>query len=222
MSEKTLTYYDNFLDVGLINQINDYRDEIEGMPVWRTSSDWSPAIRRSTIPIPILELPDKFTSVIHKQLKETLGQTVWTSKNPASRSMLYVYPPGSYIAWHDDAQYEFASILCINSVWNMNWGGLHLYEDLEGLGIRAEVPTFNRCLINAGGVPHGVSIIAPDAPPRLVIITFGSQISSDKESAKRNEEAKIWREKYNVDYDCKVGVNDLLNQYLNKNIVILK
>jgi len=210
--KKTLTYYDDFLDVDLIHQINNYKDEIASKPVWRTSNDWIPTIRRSTTPIPILELPDKFTSIIHKQLKETLGQTLWTSKDSASQSLLYLYPPGSYIGWHDDCKYEFASILCINPVWNLNWGGLHLYEDIEGLGIRAEVPTFNRCLINAGGVPHGVSIIAPDAPPRCVIITFGPQISSDKELAKRNEEAKIWRKKYNVDYDWKIEAPDLFNQ----------
>ena len=212
MTKKTLTYYDDFLDVDLIHQINNYKDEIASKPVWRTSNDWIPTIRRSTTPIPILELPDKFTSIIHKQLKETLGQTLWTSKDSASQSLLYLYPPGSYIGWHDDCKYEFTSMLCINPVWNLNWGGLHLYEDIEGLGIRAEVPTFNRCLINAGGVPHGISIIAPDAPPRCVIITFGSEISSDKELAKRNEEAKIWREKYNVDYEWKVEASDLFNQ----------
>ena len=212
MTKKTLTYYDDFLDVDLIHQINNYTDEIASKPVWRTSNDWIPIIRRSTTPIPILELPDKFTSIIHKQLKETLGQTLWTSKDSASQSLLYLYPPGSYIGWHDDCKYEFASILCINPVWNLNWGGLHLYEDIEGLGIRAEVPTFNRCLINAGGVPHGVSIIAPDAPPRCVIITFGPQISSDKELAKRNKEAKIWRKKYNVDYDWKIEAPDVFNQ----------
>ena len=212
MIKKTLTYYDDFLDVDLIHQINNYKDEIASKPVWRTSNDWIPTIRRSTTPIPILELPDKFTSIIHKQLKETLGQTLWTSKDSASQSLLYLYPPGSYIGWHDDCKYEFTSMLCINPVWNLNWGGLHLYEDIEGLGIRAEVPTFNRCLINAGGVPHGISIIAPDAPPRCVIITFGSEISSDKELAKRNEEAKIWREKYNVDYEWKVEASDLFNQ----------
>ena len=37
-------------------------------------------------------------------------------------------------------------------------------SDIKGLGLRGEAPTFNRCIINSGGVPHSVSILAPDAP----------------------------------------------------------
>ena len=198
MVKKTLTYYDNFLDVELINQINTYKDEI-GTPVLRTRERSIPPERIFQEYVLTSNLPDKFTFDIHKQLKETLGTTLWKSDSPAQQSRLTFYTPGSYIGWHDDYTYEFASIICINPVWNLDWGGLHLYEDIEGLGIRAEVPTFNRCLVNAGGVPHGVSIIAPHAPPRCVIVTFGPKITSEKELAKRNKESENWREKYNVD-----------------------
>ncbi|MDP7366591.1 MAG: hypothetical protein QGH83_04960, partial [Candidatus Pacebacteria bacterium] len=64
----------------------------------------------------------------------------------------------------------------LNPVWNINWGGIFLYEDLEGLGIRGEVPTFNKCLVNAGGVPHGVCRVTPYGLWGVVIINFGPTV----------------------------------------------
>lgn len=113
--------------------------------------------------------------------------------NPPRRSMYYLYPPGGYIGWHDDSKYEFASIICLNKVWDPNWGGIHLYEDLKGLGIRGEIPTFNKGLVHSGGVPHGVSILAPEAPFRRVIITFGP-LGPSFPHPKANEADKKWRE----------------------------
>ena len=78
-------------------------------------------------------------------------------------------------------------------------GRYFLYEDLEGLGLRGEVPTFNKCLVNAGGVPHGVSRICPDAPLRRVIITFGPRTPESKLKDKEySQRALAWRQKYNI------------------------
>jgi hypothetical protein len=198
--KQILKSFNNFLDPKLINEIEAYVDASIKAPEprWKTSLWWGPKIQRATSPVPILLLPDNLTIPIHQTLKEKAGLT-WKKSAPPQQSQYYLYPPGGYIGWHDDSKYEFASIIFLNTVWNINWGGLHLYEDLEGLGIRGEVPTFNKCLINGGGVPHGVSALTPDAPWRRVIITFGPTIPDSKLNDKDcSQRALAWNKKYNA------------------------
>ena len=199
--KQILKSFNNFLDFKLINEIESYVDASlkSQEPRWNTSVQWKQPIQRSTPPIPILLLPDKFTIPIHKTLKEKAGLT-WKESTPPQPSQYYLYPPGGYIGWHDDVIYEFASIIFLNPVWNLDWGGVFLYEDLKGLGLRGEFPAFNKCLVNGGGVPHAVSRICPDAPLRRVIITFGpktpeSKLVKDKEYSQRTV---AWHQKYNI------------------------
>ena len=70
---------------------------------------------------------------------------------------------------------------------------------MEGLGLRGEVPTFNKCLVNAGGVPHAVSRLSPDAPWRRVIITFGPKVPESKLKDKDYSQRLLaWHQKYNI------------------------
>jgi len=193
-NKKFLTSYDNFLDIGLINQIETYMAKAHRRPIWKTSHFWMECVRRATSPIAILELPPTFSTHIHERLKKT---SAWKA-DQVNNSMYYLYSPGGYVAWHPDHTYEFASMIFLNKAWNLDWGGLHLYEDLNGLGIRAEVPTFNKCIINGGGIPHAVSALTPDAPFRRVIVTFGAKVSP-KEEERRVQEFKKWRTKRNMD-----------------------
>ena len=193
--QKLTTHY-NFLDINLIKEIEKYVKQSLCSPLWTTSHGWPLGVRLSTNPVSILELPNQFTNVIHKRLKKT-GLT-WKKDNPPRKSLFYIYPPGGYIAWHDDGVYEFASIIFINPAWNLDWGGLFLYEDLKGLGIRAEIPEFNKCLINSGGVPHGVSITSAHAPPRYVIITFGPNVQGENKKKRGDKQWETWSKKRNI------------------------
>jgi hypothetical protein len=200
--KQVLKSFNNFLDFKLINEIDAYVDASLKTPKletkWNTSLQWKQQIQRATPPIPILSLPDKFTIPIHQTLKEKAGLT-WEEAAPPAQSQYYLYPPGGYIGWHDDAGYTFASIIFLNPVWNLDWGGVFLYEDLEGLGLRGEIPTFNKCLVNAGGVPHGVSRLSPDAPWRRVIITFGPSVPESKLKDKDySQRLSAWHQKYNI------------------------
>ena len=194
-----LVSQDNFLDIKLINQINSYVDKVFNNQscVWRSSHSWAPGVRRATNPVSILDLPDEFTLPIRQRLKKT--SLTWTNNNLPHRSMYYIYPPGGYIAWHDDGGYDFASIIFLNPIWNLDWGGLFLYDDLKGLGIRSEVPDFNRCVIHTGGIPHAVSIVAPDAPLRRVIVTLGPSIAKEKKEA-ADKRWTAWTKKRNFNY----------------------
>ena len=199
--KQILKSFNNFLDFKLINEIEACVDASlkSDEPRWKTSLQWKQQIQRATPPVPILPLPDKFTASIHQTLKEKAGLT-WKESTPPQRSQYYLYPPGGYIGWHDDVVYAFASIIFLNPVWNIDWGGVFLYEDLNGLGLRGEVPAFNKCLVNGGGVPHGVSRLSPDAPLRRVIITFGPKVPESKlvKDKEYLPQQRAWHQKYNI------------------------
>ena len=185
---------DNFLDPDLIRDIDNYVNDSHKDPIWRTSHWWKKPIRRVTPPVAILNLPDRFHFPIIERLKE-IKQISWKSNEQPFQSQYYLYPPGGYIAWHDDNKYKWASTLYVNPVWDPNWGGIHLHEDLKGLGIRGEAPAFNKCIINSGGVPHSVSVLAPDAPLRRVISTFGPLTPHSEGARKKWED---WKRKRSV------------------------
>ena len=194
--KKFITHYDNFLDPNLTTQINIHVEKVKKTPVWRTSHGWEEGVKRLSTPVPILELPDQFAIPIHRRLRE-VPELSWKDNSIPRRPQYYLYPPGSYLGWHNDGKYDFAAMIFLNPIWNMEWGGLFLHEDLKGGAIRAEIPIFNRCLLTAGGVAHGVSRLTPDAAVRRVIIVFGP-LSSKKVKAKRDKEHMKWREKNNM------------------------
>ena len=180
MSNNILNCYDNFLQIDLINKINRYIEtpQVKRSYVWRTSQAWPNEVRQKTSPVAMLELPDQFTIPIHDCLSKT--SITWNKNNLPGKSMYYLYPPGGYIGWHNDDNKEFSSMIYLNKVWKKDWGGLFLYENIEDPGIRAEIPTFNKCIITRGRISHGVSIVAPDAPLRRVIVTFGGMVGAGK------------------------------------------
>lgn len=197
--KKFISIKDNFLDTGLIDQINTYVSNSRDKLGWRTSYAWDNVIRRSTIPVPILELPDEFSNAIQEKLRKT--SPAGKQGSFPFRSQYYLYSPGSYIGWHDDTKYKFASMIYLNKVWNLDWGGLFLHEDIKNRGIQASAPVFNRCVMIGGGIPHGVSILAPDAPLRRVIVTFGPVIPG-QDLEKKTKAWQDWRTKRSM--DCKL------------------
>ena len=184
-----LVSYDYFLDPLLIKKINAFVDqmEVEHKPVWRTCHGWHEKVKRETSPIAILELPDHLAIPIHKRLRQ-VPELSWKDDRIPRRPLYYLCPPGGYTGWHNDGKYEFASMIFLNPVWNLDWGGLHLYDDLKGLGIRAEVPTFNKCIINGiamkGTCKNSNSAVVED--PLLEMAKSDLDINSATLSAKSN------------------------------------
>ena len=68
------------------------------------------------------------------------------------------------------------------------------------MGIRGEIPWFNRAIINSGGVPHAVSVLTPDAPFRRVISTFGpyAPLPPHPDSERAHKKWREWKRKRNI------------------------
>jgi len=166
---KPVEIHQNFLDPALIKEIKEYSDKQVGEFTWRSSYAWPQLVQRFTPPVLALEL-----TPFHKSIQDQYRKLSKSWKNIEIHTPLfYAWPQGSYIAWHSDQEYEFASIIYLNQQWDMDYGGIFLYY--ENKKIRGLSPHYNQCVLSAQGVPHAVSRTTIDAPVRQTIQIFGKK-----------------------------------------------
>ena len=85
------------------------------------------------------------------------------------------YSPGDFLTGHDDAvegkDRSAAYVLGLSPEWRIEWGGLFLMHEPDGVGAQALVPRFNR--LNLFRVPqmHSVSEVTRATPYRRYSIT---------------------------------------------------
>jgi len=175
-----ISIHKNFLDKDLVSKIRDYTNNNLQNYKWRTSHCWMDSIKLHTSPVSILELPDEFTAPIQKKFKAHI-----------TRPMFYLSAAGSYIAWHNDADYEFTATIYLNEKWDINFGGFFLYSNTKKNTFHGVLPLANQCIINHGAVPHSISITSPDAPWRTTLQIFGPKVTATL-STKRQQVFDNW------------------------------
>ena len=90
---------------------------------------------------------------------------------------LHIWPSGSQIGWHHDADDTGAvdrigSTIYINEHWNWNWGGLFIYDDPDH-GQGWVFPEHNKMVWFVPPVWHATSMVGLNAEfPRLSIQLF--------------------------------------------------
>lgn len=84
----------------------------------------------------------------------------------------YAWQKNSGISWHRDAHAKFGATIYLNEQWDINDGGLFVYED--GGMLKAHLPTFNTMVINDNQTSHMVTPVSPFAKhDRYTIQIFG-------------------------------------------------
>ena len=71
--------------------------------------------------------------------------------------MIYYWPVGSYIPWHNDGHARFTATVYCNRYWDRDWGGLFLYEEKDK--ILAEVPEWNKLVVQTDKDWHSTTSI---------------------------------------------------------------
>lgn len=88
-----------------------------------------------------------------------------------------VWQPLTALNWHDDADYTFGATIYLNEEWDIDNGGIFLYQEKEDEGtnhIKALVPKKNTMVINDKKEFHAVTPVAYEIKePRLSIQIFG-------------------------------------------------
>jgi len=164
-----LLTYENFLEESLLKQINEYALTSLNQVSWKSQLFWAPETRRSSDPMHILDLKDKFFEPVQKRFQQVKRKGVDFT---IQHIMFNVWAPGSYVEWHGDAAYTFGSTIYLTDTWTPDHGGLFLYQTGK-YSMKSVLPHYNRCVINSHGLPHTVSPLTPDAPLRRTIQIFG-------------------------------------------------
>jgi hypothetical protein len=88
----------------------------------------------------------------------------------------YIWPPHAGISVHSDPHVKFGATIYLNETWDINDGGLFLYENTPN-DWRVHVPEFNTMVINNDATNHMVTPVSPFAKHnRYTIQIFGEKL----------------------------------------------
>lgn len=163
---------DNFLEPKILFGILDKYNESKGKPVFEINEfgRWDPNLLVGNYgPVYMLPLPEyeeyfvqKFNSVNPDFVRSDMGTP-----------FLQVWTNGSGINWHHDETDRMAATIYLNEFWDLNWGGLFLFQGENGQNSGWINPHFNRCVWFKSPLWHYVSLVSKAAPyPRLSIQIF--------------------------------------------------
>lgn len=103
-------------------------------------------------------------------LKKIKGETEKKIPYIISKVVLHLFPPLSYITWHDDTHVKGALTVYLNEQWDENWGGYLMYK--EDNQVKAIKPERNLGVLQKNGVEHSVSCVNIGSDYRMSLQFF--------------------------------------------------
>jgi len=161
-----LFFIDNILPVNLILRIKNYILDKKQSETTNYSY-WDQSIVKGSARVDIFFLNN---TSFKEQVINCYADHVDLKKYSLTYVSYYKWLPGSFIPFHTDNIYNLASTIYLNESWNIDYGGLFLYE--KNKDIKGYVPKYNSAVINNNNIPHGTSIISPTAPERETLQIF--------------------------------------------------
>ena len=127
---------------------NDY-----DLKVWKNSIlFWQPSIRIGNhVGVLTQIVNDELASCIEKEISQFLP------KYNRLVIQIYLWPKGSNISWHNDKGYFFGATIYLNNYWEINYGGLFIWEDNENKELKVLCPSKNVMVINDKEEGHCVT-----------------------------------------------------------------
>ena len=160
-----IVFHKNVLDENLINHIKKYVIDNKASKKWQTSMFWPEFIQKTSTTVSVLSLDDN--KKICKELRKIYNKLIPETKKMGMEVNYYIWPPLSYIPFHDDSHKQVASTIYLNKDWHIDWGGLFLYKEKDK--ILAEVPEWNKLIIQTDKEWHcTTSITRPYYLPELI------------------------------------------------------
>ena len=145
------------MDLSVLEDISQYLGENFKRPVWSTNHAWHQGLVKGGGQVATLRL-EEFDEVLKQQYIRFDSKF----EDLSFQSRFYIWHRGSHITWHTDKRYSFGSTIYLNKEWDKNDGGLYLWQD-DDHQIHAEVPEFNKMVLNSQGTHHAVSMISNQA-----------------------------------------------------------
>jgi len=130
--------YKDFFDSDCLEYIEKSIEKSRNSANLRSSFfSWGPRIIQQSTPVMVYDLDD--ADILLERLKEII--VIERKVN----FMIYFWPIGSYIPWHNDNHASFTATVYCNKYWEMDWGGLFLYKEKDK--ILAEAPEWNKLVV---------------------------------------------------------------------------
>lgn len=135
-------------------------------PVWRCSDQfWQDQIQvgvsgvcTSTFASP--ELTEMVSNCIRPYVPEADSFSV----------QHYIWHRGSGISTHNDWVYKFAATIYLNQSWNIDYGGIFVWEDAHTRELSALSPEYNMMVVNTERENHLVTHMSMMAPEKRITL----------------------------------------------------
>jgi len=152
--------YNNVLSLDTIQAIQDETVKTRGEDVWRMSTlSWAPDIRLGIMGTTgCKELAPEVKAEVERQIKWIL---------PPYENLyvqIYLWPPLSGISAHNDGHKKFGATIYLNDNWQLNYGGLFVWQDKESQELKVRMPEFNSIVLNDNQELHLVTPVACGCP----------------------------------------------------------
>lgn len=160
---------ENFFDKEDLKFVKQYCEDVENHTDRRAKGSWDSKLTIGRGEVNIYGAHATLDSELFDVVSKALIANFDIEPNPQS-ILFHYWQPESFITWHADGNYKAAATVYLNETWDIDNGGLFLYND--GTGIKGEVPKFNKCIFQSGGVPHCTTATHWKAPVRKSLQVF--------------------------------------------------
>ena len=103
-------------------------------------------------------------------LTELVSKGFLPYKPKKSHTYIHLFSRNSFIPWHDDSRYIYTVTVYLNESWDINLGGLFVYQD--GDELKCIQPTYNTAVYFVPPIGHTTTVTAINAPLRESLQIF--------------------------------------------------
>ncbi len=146
----------------------------------KSNLQWQEVVRRDSAVVLVRKFDEILSSLI---LDRLIARGMIEGRE--YKVMNFAWTRLSFIPWHNDGHHSEAITVYLNEQWELDWGGLFMWED-EERQIRAVPPNFNTGIRNRANINHSTTMVALDAPePRFTLQLFaklGSELEDQRQA----------------------------------------
>jgi hypothetical protein len=152
--------FNNVLTLETINKLWEETNQTKGDDVWRVSTlSWILEIQKGILAsVACKEVSPDLAEIVESEIKHLLP--------PCEKivQQIYAWPRASGISAHNDGNKKFGATIYLNDYWDIDYGGLFVWEDKEYGGLKVRVPEFNSMVLNDNEEMHLVTPVAFNCP----------------------------------------------------------
>lgn len=164
-----LKIHKGFFNTQTLNQIKEHCEKAQSEIHIKAKGTWASNLTEGRGDVNIHILREREYPILFKTIVEKMEQSF--DRTPAA-IMFYYWDPESFVGWHNDANHSAAASIYLNKNWEPNYGGYFMYKKQGDHEIKAEKPSYNKCIFQSGSVWHATTLTHWKAPIRKSLQVF--------------------------------------------------